>query len=58
MGELYSQIHTKKHTHTGRVCDKKQTNQRIDVIHTAQPIIQVMLKSYHQILRIVEMRAI
>ena len=46
---------------TGHFGDEKQTNQRIDVkseILTIQPIIQVVLKSYHHILKIVEMRAI
>ena len=35
---------------TGYFCDKKQTNQRINVkfeIHTNQPIIQIMFKSSH-----------
>ena len=43
------------------LCDEKQTNQHIDVkseILTIQQIIQVVLKSYHHILKIVEMRAI
>ena len=34
-----------KKNDTGHFCDKKQTNQRIDVkfgIHTIQPIIQVV----------------
>ena len=39
---------------TGHFCDKKQTNQCIDMkseILTIQPIIQVVLKSYHHILQ-------
>ena len=46
---------------TGLFCNKKQTNQRIDVkcnILTVQPIIQVMLESYHHILVILEKQAL
>ena len=53
-------IHKKTHN-TGHFCDKKQTNQHIDVnfeIHTIQPIIQVVLKSYHHMSKIIKMRAI
>ena len=49
-----------KKTGTWHFCDKKQANQRIDVkseILIIQPIIQVVLKSYHHILKIGEMRA-
>ena len=50
-----------KKSGTGHFCDKKQTKQHIAMkfkIHTIQPIIQVMWKSYNHTLKIVEMRAI
>ena len=50
-----------KRNGTGHFCDKKQINQRINVkskILTIQPIIHVVIKSYHHILKIVDMRAI
>ena len=55
------QIQADKKTGTGHFCDKNQTNQRIDVkseIIAIQSIIQVVLKSYHHILQIMDMRAI
>ena len=50
-----------KKSGTGHFCDKKQTNQDIAMkfeIHTIQPIIQIMYKSYYSTLKITEMRAI
>ena len=45
-------------TGTGHICDKQQTNQRIAMIFEIHTIKHVVLKSYHHILKDVEMRAI